>query len=56
MLGDIIAVTELVRVESIKSLISERFAEEFHETNYMAVDLGVELVQQFQSKVTGERK
>ena len=50
MLGAVIAVTELVRIESIKSLIAERFAEEFFETNFQAVDLGVELVRQFQLK------
>jgi len=50
MLGAVIAVTEIVRVESIKGLIAERFAEDFHETNFMAVDLGVELVRQFQLK------
>ncbi len=50
VLGAVVAVTELVRIESIKSLIAERFAQEFHETNFQAVDLGVELVRQFQSK------
>jgi 2-oxoglutarate ferredoxin oxidoreductase subunit gamma len=50
MLGAVVAVTELVRIASIKSLIAERFAKEFHETNFQAVDLGVELVRQFRSK------
>ena len=49
MLGAVIAVTELVRIESIKSLIAERFSQEFQETNFQAVDLGIELVRQFQS-------
>lgn len=50
MLGAVAVVTELVRIESIKSLIEERFAKEFIETNFMAVDLGVELVRQFKAK------
>lgn len=47
-LGAVAAATELVRTESIKQLIAERFAEDFHETNFSAVDLGAALVRQFQ--------
>ncbi len=50
MLGAVIAVTELVRIESIKSLIAKRFAEDFLEANFTAVDLGVELVRQHLGK------
>ena len=50
MLGAVITATELVRVDSVKRLIRERFAPEFHDTNENAVDLGVALVEEFYNK------
>ena len=50
MLGAVITATELVRADSVKHLIEERFPPDFHETNFKAVDLGVSLVRDFYNK------
>ncbi|MDA3834302.1 MAG: 2-oxoacid:acceptor oxidoreductase family protein [Spirochaetales bacterium] len=47
MLGAVATVTGLVRLESIKTVIAERFGKEFRETNFTALDLGAELVRRF---------
>jgi 2-oxoglutarate ferredoxin oxidoreductase subunit gamma len=44
LLGGIVRLTELVRLDSVKSLIRERFRESFHDINVKALDLGYELM------------
>lgn len=44
LLGGIIRLTGLVRLESVKSLIRERFKASFHEINMQAIDIGYDLM------------
>jgi len=44
MLGAVVILTGIVNLESLKSLIKEKFHESFYEMNAEAVDLGAELV------------
>ncbi len=44
LLGLIVELTGLVRLDSVKKLIRERFAPAFHDINYQALDLGVQLL------------
>ena len=52
MLGAVAAVIGLVRLESIKTVIAERFGKEFSETNFTALDLGADLVRRFYPELT----
>ncbi len=44
LLGAVIRLTELVRLESVGALIRERFRESFHDINLQALQLGYELM------------
>lgn len=44
VLGAIIELTGLIRLESVKELIQEKFDKSLHEINFYALDLGAELL------------
>lgn len=44
LLGAVVELTGLVRLESVKKLIRERFSPAFHDMNLNALDLGAELL------------
>ncbi|MCF8035841.1 MAG: 2-oxoacid:acceptor oxidoreductase family protein [Desulfobacteraceae bacterium] len=46
LLGALVELTGLVRLESVKELIRERFDPSFHEVNLQALDLGSQLLKQ----------
>ena len=46
LLGALVELTGLVRLESVKDLIRERFASSFHDINLQALDLGSQLLKQ----------
>ena len=46
LVGALVELTGLVRLESVKELIRERFDSSFHEVNLQALDLGSQLLKQ----------